>query len=547
MMKRLLLVTVFALATGTLAAQQFTTLSQYMLTNAYLNPAYSGTGERYNMTLLHRTQWAGYNDYQGEATASQMQLFSGFVNLDNTGHTIGLIMARDKIAYQTDFLLQASYAYQVRLTRESTLSFGLRGGLDSRAVDFEKYVVRDPNDPSIPEAKQSETQPDLSLGLWYNHDAFYLGASARSIIKPADATPGFNRTTAYIITGGLPLHLSPELTVTPSTQLVLSGDDPALDLSAMADYDNRLWGGLSYRHQEAASILAGLAFLEGKLRFTYAFDYVINNRKTTAATSHEISLQYRVGKRKEAKGKYLLRKSNVKIGNIVRDRDHDEVPDDQDECIDVPGVKKLNGCPDKDNDGVTDAEDPCPDVAGARALNGCPDTDDDGVADDDDACPEQAGSKALNGCPDKDKDGIADKDDDCPDVPGAAEHKGCPASLSRQSLGNVTFETAKATLQATSYRYLDDVIAVLKQYANTHIIIEGHTDNEGEDDVNLELSKQRAETIRTYFIQKGIKAERMSTSGYGETRPIESNDTAEGRQQNRRVEIHFIKEVVQKP
>jgi type IX secretion system PorP/SprF family membrane protein len=546
MMKRFLLAAAWTLISGSLAAQQFTTLSQYMLNSAYLNPAYSGTGEQYNITLLHRTQWAGYNDYQGQATASQMQLFSGFANIDNTGHTVGLLMARDKIAYQTDFLLQASYAYRVQLTRASTLSLGVRGGLDSRTIDFEKYIVHDPNDPSIPEAKQSETQPDLSLGLWYSHDAFYLGAAARSIVKPNDGTAGFNRGTAYIITGGLPLHVSNELTVTPTAQVVLSDDDPALDLSAMASYDDRVWGGLSYRHQEAASILAGIAFLEGKLRFTYAFDYVINNRKTTATTSHEISLQYRVGKRKETKGKYLLHKSNVKIGNIARDRDHDEVPDDDDACIDVPGLKKLNGCPDKDNDGIADGEDQCPDIAGTRAFNGCPDTDNDGVMDNDDACPRQAGLKALNGCPDKDKDGVADKDDDCPDVPGSAEQRGCPLSFSRESLGHVTFETGKATLESGSYRYLDDVIAILKQYPDTRIIIEGHTDSEGDDATNLELSKQRAETLRSYFIEKGIKADRITTNGYGESKPIETNDTAEGRKQNRRVEIHFMKATTQK-
>ncbi len=284
--------------------------------------------------------------------------------------------------------------YRVQLTRASTLSLGIRGGLDSRTIDFEKYIVRDPNDPSIPEAKQSETQPDLSLGLWYSHDAFYLGAAARSIVRPTDGTAGFNRGTRIY-------HYR-----WPSNACKQRADGCAQQHNSFFRTTTRRWisapwpatmivcgGGLSYRHQEAASILAGLAFLERKLRFTYAFDYVINNRKTTAATSHEISLQYRIGKRKETKGKYLLHKSNIKIGNIVRDRDHDEVPDDEDECIDVPGIKKLKGCPDKDNDGIADGEDQCPDIAGTRAFNGCPDTDNDGVMDNDDACRNKPASK----------------------------------------------------------------------------------------------------------------------------------------------------------
>jgi len=518
-----------------------------MQNSAYLNPAYSGAGERYNLTVLHRTQWAGYDDYLGEAVSSQMQMLNGFVNLDNTGHTVGLLLARDKIAYRTDFLLQASYAYRIRLSQQSKLSFGTRVGIDSRSIDFTKYIVRDPNDPSIPDAKQTETHPDIGLGLWYEHDRYYLGASARNILKRSDPSPGFSSPAAYIFTAGYHLPVDDALTITPSAQLITSENDIALDVSALASYNNLIWGGLSYRHEEAASLLAGLAFLEGKLRLTYSFDYVINNRKTTASTSHEISLQYRVGKRKEPQAKNHVRRSKVNTKNIVRDRDHDEVPDDSDDCVDVAGIKKLNGCPDKDSDGIADYEDLCPDLAGSRSLQGCPDADNDGIADDDDDCPQEPGLKTLNGCPDRDKDGVADKDDDCPDVPGSAEQKGCPASFSRESLGHVTFETGKATLESSSYQYLDDVTTTLKQYPDTRIIIEGHTDSEGDDATNLELSKQRAETLQTYFAKNGIKAERITTNGYGESRPIENNDTAEGRKQNRRVEIHFMKATSQKP
>ncbi len=90
------------------------------------------------------------------------------------------------------------------------------------------------------------------------------------------------------------------------------------------------------------------------------------------------------------------------------------------------------------------------------------------------------------------------------------------------------------------------MIAILKQYPDTRIIIEGHTDSEGDGATNLQLSKQRAETLRSYFVEKGIKADRIITEGYGESRPVETNDTAEGRKQNRRVEIHFMKATTQK-
>lgn len=541
-MKRFTLVALFCLAGALLQAQQFTQISQYMLNPGYVNPAWSGTGELYSLTALHRTQWSGYRDYRGKAVASQLQLFTGLVNFDKTGHTAGLLLAQDKIAYTKDFLAQASYAYRVRLSTPSSLSFGARIGLDSRTVDYQKYVLFDPNDPLIPQEKQSETHPDLTLGLWYNHERYYLGVSGKSLLVPGNANPGFAMERAYIITGGYHLTAGPELKVTPSVQVISGNRGTDFDLSVLADYGGALWGGLSYRHDRAAAAIVGVGFLQKQLRFSYAFDYVTSNAETTAATSHEVSLNFRFGELTAPRGSGLKR-SRVKLAkiNIVKDRDRDGVSDDEDKCAEVRGLRKFDGCPDTDNDGIPDDEDQCAQVAGKKALGGCPDTDGDNIPDADDACPGEPGGTALKGCPDRDGDGVADREDECPEVPGAAADKGCPASFTQETLGHVTFETGKATLQETSYAYLDDVIAVLRQYPGTRIVIEGHTDNEGEEATNLELSRQRAEMIKRYFTDKGIDAGRISVNGYGESRPVDTNDSAEGRQHNRRVEIHFIK------
>lgn len=525
-------------------AQQFTTISQYILNPAYLNPAYSGTGELYSLTALHRTQWGGYRDYRGQAVASQLQLFNGFANFDNTGHTVGLMLAQDKIAYVKDFLAQVSYAYRVRISSLSTLSLGARLGLDSRTIDFQKYTIWDQGDPLIPQEKQSETHPDITLGLWYNHENYYLGLSGKSLLAISDGA-GFDIRRALVFTGGYHFFVNPTVKVTPSVQLVTSAGDYLLDASVLANFNEVFWGGLSYRHERAAAAIVGVGLIQKKLRISYAFDYVTNNAKSTANTSHEIMLNLRMGELKAPKGQVRLKKSRAKTPkavNVVRDRDRDEVPDEKDKCPDVKGLKKFDGCPDKDNDGIPDDEDKCPDVSGVRDFEGCPDTDKDGIQDSEDACVNEPGLAALKGCPDKDKDGIADAQDECPEVPGLPEHKGCPTSFTQEKLGHVTFETGKATLEQNSYTYLDEVIAVLKKYPDTKIVIEGHTDNEGDEADNLTLSQQRAETIQHYFVEKGIKAERIIVTGYGETKPVDINDTADGRRRNRRVEIHFTRE-----
>jgi outer membrane protein OmpA-like peptidoglycan-associated protein len=254
------------------------------------------------------------------------------------------------------------------------------------------------------------------------------------------------------------------------------------------------------------------------------------------------------------------------------DTDEDGIPDNEDKCPYEAGTADRNGCPapkDTDGDGVADDVDPCPTVAGTE--NGCPpakaqDSDGDGVPDSSDPCPQKAG--ALNGCPDTDGDGIADKDDKCPNVPGVAANKGCPeekkmeekkteeikpqreekpeVKADRQKLATaaraVQFESAKAILKDASYDILDEVVALMRKNSNYSLSISGFTDDVGDDEANFKLSQDRAKACYDYLIFRGIKAERIRYAGFGEARPIASNDTPEGREQNRRVEFELILE-----
>lgn len=200
---------------------------------------------------------------------------------------------------------------------------------------------------------------------------------------------------------------------------------------------------------------------------------------------------------------------------------------------------------DRDGDGVPDAEDRCPDLPGPATTFGCPDRDGDGVADKDDRCPDQPGPAALGGCPDRDGDGVPDIDDLCPDQPGPAANRGCPEvtatdqEILANAVKNVQFSTGSATLLASSHAVLDQVATLLARYPERNLVISGHTDSVGDDKFNLDLSQRRAKACYDYLIGKGVSANRMSHAGYGETRPIASNDTEAGRTKNRRVEFEL--------
>ncbi|HLW29769.1 MAG TPA: thrombospondin type 3 repeat-containing protein, partial [Brumimicrobium sp.] len=236
--------------------------------------------------------------------------------------------------------------------------------------------------------------------------------------------------------------------------------------------------------------------------------------------------------------------------NGCPDTDGDGIPDFEDACPDVPGPKELNGCPDTDGDGVLDFLDECPDVPGPKENNGCPwpDTDGDGILDKDDECPNLAGPKENNGCPytDTDGDGVPDKDDECPETPGPASNNGCPEieeevqEILKTAFDNLEFETARAEIKGSSVVSLNELAEVLLKKEGWSLQISGHTDNVGNAQSNLILSKKRAEAVRDFMIERGVEKERLFVLYFGQTQPIQSNDTNEGRQANRRVEMTII-------
>lgn len=279
------------------------------------------------------------------------------------------------------------------------------------------------------------------------------------------------------------------------------------------------------------------------------------------------------------------------------DSDHDGVPDYRDECPETPeaalGYLSETGCPiDSDGDGVYDYLDQCPGTPAAAYGKvdslGCPiDSDNDGVYDYLDLCPETPeaaiGKVDQYGCPlDSDKDGVYDYLDECPDTPvearnfvdsvgcfldtdgdgvydyldqcptiaGVKENLGCPEvkreirNLLKKAMSGIQFENGKATIKSSSYQILDAIAKTFIENPTYIVEVQGHTDNVGKYDYNMDLSERRAQAVRTYLVKKGVPAERLTAHGYGPDRPIDDNKTKAGRAKNRRVEFNITFEEV---
>jgi outer membrane protein OmpA-like peptidoglycan-associated protein len=247
------------------------------------------------------------------------------------------------------------------------------------------------------------------------------------------------------------------------------------------------------------------------------------------------------------------------------DSDGDGVFDYMDECPDTPeeayGYIDSVGCPlDTDGDGVFDYIDQCPNTPAAAYgmvdSLGCPvDSDLDGVPDYLDECPDtpEEGRHAIDakGCLlDTDGDGVYDYLDECPLVVGLKENKGCPEvkreirNLLKKAMSGIQFENGKATIKKSSYKILNDIAKIFIDNANYLVEVQGHTDNVGKYEYNVDLSERRAQSVRTYLIEQGVPAERLTAHGYGPDKPIEDNKTKAGRAKNRRVEFNITFEEV---
>ena len=257
----------------------------------------------------------------------------------------------------------------------------------------------------------------------------------------------------------------------------------------------------------------------------------------------------------------------------MRDTDKDGIVDAMDQCIrdpeDIDNFQDEDGCPEKDNDadGLLDRQDRCPlepeDEDGYQDSDGCPDPDNDkdGILDVSDRCPNEAetnnGYQDEDGCPDSepildtDGDGYNDDVDRCPydaeDFDGEEDEDGCPDK--RVVIENnfikikdkIYFEFGKSAIQSRSFSLIDEIAETIAANPQLKKIrVEGHTDSKGSEMANLKLSQARANSVMKAIAARGIEKDRLDAAGFGEMRPIETNDTDEGRAANRRVEFIIV-------
>jgi len=352
------------------------------------------------------------------------------------------------------------------------------------------------------------------------------------------------------------------ITIDPDT-----GND---DTSFLVNYG----GGVKY-------FLTEMIALRGDLRHVISFDDTYNNLIYT------LGVDFLFGGRKKAAPAAVAPVAAPPPPPPVLDSDGDGVVDSRDKCPGTPKGITVDsfGCPlDTDGDGVYDYLDKCPGTPKGVAVDssGCPlDTDGDGVYDYLDKCPGTPKGVAVDssGCPlDTDGDGVYDYLDKCPGTPKGApvdgsgcpldtdgdgvfdyldkcegtpktfkvDKDGCPILMKKTATIDldIQFDSNKADIKPQYHNKLKEVADFMAAYPETKAAIEGHTDSIGSAAYNQKLSQLRAESVRDYLVRNfKISPDRLSAKGYGEDRPVSSNDTDEGRRKNRRIQAVITAEM----
>jgi type IX secretion system PorP/SprF family membrane protein len=279
-------------------AQQDVQFSMYMLNPLYYNPAYAGVEGLTKLTIMHRNQWTNYmSTLDGGGGQPITQVVSLATPILKIRSGVGVHLMNDKLGPLQNIEAQVAYAYHLAID-DSKLSLGLSAGIYSQSINKSYYRWNNPLDPINLQMEESQIRPDMAGGAFYRAPKYFLGLSFSHLNKAefdfaADRLRNALENHMYF-TAGYDYEFNYDLTITFSSLVkTVNFNNTSIELSAVGNYKDKFWGGISARQSEALIAMLGYSMMrDNSLRFGYAFDYVINAVNAKAPTSHEFLLSY---------------------------------------------------------------------------------------------------------------------------------------------------------------------------------------------------------------------------------------------------------------
>lgn len=292
-MKRInkIITAVLLLFSTTIYAQQDAMFTHYMFNTLAINPAYAGSRDALTLTALHRSQWVGI------AGAPMTQTLTAHTPFKKDNIGIGISLMNDKIGPINNTSLYFDFAYRIKLDPKSTLSMGLKGGLNFLNAKLNQLNLDETNDMSFQMAGAS-VAPNFGFGLYYTRDRFYAGISTPRLLQN-NLKPGATSTIAlrekrhYFMIAGYQFKLNEQFDFKPTTFVKVTAGVPIeVDLTASFIWNKILHFGAMFRTGDAFGVLAGYNITE-QLFFSYAFDWSYGLQTVRYhGGSHELMLRY---------------------------------------------------------------------------------------------------------------------------------------------------------------------------------------------------------------------------------------------------------------
>jgi type IX secretion system PorP/SprF family membrane protein len=283
------------LGTGVFA-QQDPLFTQYMFNNLYLTPAYAGVDGVTRASVIHRSQWLGYQSSAGDGGAPTTQMVSFLTPINKLRSGLGVYVVNDRLGPQNNLEGQVSYAYHLGI-KESKLSFGVKVGFFSQSINGKYYRYIHQDDPLIITGKESQTRPDVGAGLFYRAEKYYAGVGFNHLLKSEfdfgrDSVRGA-LSNHINFTGGYFYEVSFDLKVQFSGMFRSDLNTTQFDLSGIAFLKDNYWGGVTFRQGEALGLLLGMSVLKDKsLKLGTGTDFVIVDSQAKENFTLEFMLTY---------------------------------------------------------------------------------------------------------------------------------------------------------------------------------------------------------------------------------------------------------------
>lgn len=289
--KKLVVVALVLLSSFGVQAQQEEQMSLYMYNPLYYNPAYAGSRNTLNATVLGRFQWVGLKG------APQTQWVSVHAPLASPRIGLGVHLVNDKIGNSNRTGGYLDLSGNVPLNKKSRLAVGLTGGADFMSFDYASALVNDSNDPTFG-VGNSKTEINVGAGIYYYGSKGYAGVSSPRLVQKELAANNKFLLVArhYYFTAGYIVKISPRMDFKPSVLVKTTVNAPTvLDINTSFLYNNKVWFGAMYRYNQAIGVNINY-LISGKFSVGYAFDFQTNDVARSGSSSHEIVLQYEMKK-----------------------------------------------------------------------------------------------------------------------------------------------------------------------------------------------------------------------------------------------------------